>query len=233
MSGLAALPMYDWPEIQAETRAFWDRVRAVVPEPLPALSHPVAAEDLLAIWRDPATILADCCWGTVDLGLCGTQQKLARRSYAGVPGASLTHYRSAIVARGGVPADPGDGAVVPDGAATRRWAANSRDSRSGWLSVVEDAGVTEDQVQWTGSHRASIRAVAAGAADLAAIDCRSWQLAQDHEPEARRLTVIGWTAPRPGHFFMTGTATSPEIAAALRDALISEGQFPAEEVPHG
>ena len=45
----------------------------------------------------------------------------------------------------------------------------------------------------TGGHRASIRAVAEGRADVAAIDCRSWQLARRFEPAARELHAVGWT----------------------------------------
>lgn len=220
--------MYDWPEVRNETEAFWDRVRTTVPR-LPALSHPAESDDLLALWQDPATVVADCCWGAVDAGLCGTQQRLAQRSYHGVPGGTGSRYRSAVVAIGGNTAEPGDDAVLPDRIGSRRWAANSPDSRSGWLSIAEDAGLPDDGVLWTGSHRASIRAVAAGRADLAAIDCRSWQLALDHEPAARELTVVGWTAPRLGTFFMTGTETRPDVAAALREALSALGQFPLED----
>lgn len=230
MPATAALPMYDWPETRAETTAFWDGVRAGLD--LPPLSHPVEMADLLAIWRDPATVIADTCWGTVDLGLIDTQRRLAQRSYRGVWGGSDTHYRSAVVARQGRAVQPGAGAVLPAGMDGLRWAANSGDSRSGWLAIAEDAGLSPDGVVWTGAHRASIRAVASGCADIAAIDCRSWQLALTHEPASADLTVIGWTAPRPGHFFMTGTDTPDHIAEALSRALIAQGQFPASEVAH-
>lgn len=232
MTGTAALPMYDWPEVRDRTRTFWAGIRNHVPG-LPDLWHPETADDLLAIWRDPATLLADCCWGTVDLGLCGTQQRLAQRSYDGVPGGTGVFYRSALVARDGRAAEPGDQAVLPARLDRLRWAANSRDSRSGWLAVAEDAGLTGDDILWTGAHRASVRAVASGQADIAAIDCRSWQLALAHEPAARGLTVIGWTAPRPGHFFMSGTNTSPGLATALQSALLAQGQYHPSEVSDG
>lgn len=232
MTGQAALPMYDWPEVRTQTHAFWHRVRARLPH-LPDLSHPETMDELLDLWRCPTTILADCCWGTVDLGLCSTQQRLARRSYDGVLGGSGTTYRSAIIARKGEIAHPADEAVIPAGAAELRWAANSLDSRSGWLAPAEDIGLSKDQILWTGAHRASIRTVATGHADIAAIDCRSWQLALAHEPAARDLVVIGWTAPRPGHFFMTGAETTPEVVDALRAGLLAQGQYPVEDEVHG
>ncbi len=41
-------------------------------------------------------------------------------------------------------------------------------------------------------HRASLRAVAAGEADVAAIDCRSWSIFRRFEPEvSARIQVVG------------------------------------------
>ena len=232
----AALPMYDWPEVRPATRAFWAALRDRVPG-LPELSHPEDYDDLLAIWRDRATLMTECCWGTVDLGLCTAQQILAQRNYDGIRGGEGPFYRSALVMRPGrigegVPADPGPGAVIPAGLGGLRWAANQRDSRSGWLGVAEDAALSAEEVLWTGAHRVSIREVAAGRADIAAIDCLSWQLALDHEPAARDLIVVGWTAPRPGIFFTTGLDTPAPLVAALRAALLALGQHPAAEAAH-
>jgi ABC-type phosphate/phosphonate transport system substrate-binding protein len=55
----------------------------------------------------------------------------------------------------------------------------------------------------TGGHRKSIRIVAEGLADVAAIDCKSWHLALQHEPAANELAVIGWTPLRKGLPFIT------------------------------
>ncbi|WP_185968532.1 PhnD/SsuA/transferrin family substrate-binding protein [Paracoccus sp. M683] len=227
----AALPMYDWPEVRVETLAFWQGIRARVPG-LPELSHPVEMDDLLAIWRDRRTVMTECCWGTVDLGMCTAQQILAQRSYDGVHGGEGIYYRSALIMRQGISAQPGQRAVIPDGIQHLPWAANQPDSRSGWLGIAEDAALSAERVLWTGAHRASIRAVAEGQADIAAIDCLSWQLAQAYEPAAQGLVVVGWTAPRPGIFFTTGLDSPPDLVAALRAALLAMGQYPAEEPAH-
>ena len=50
----------------------------------------------------------------------------------------------------------------------------------------------------TGAHRASVVAVAEGRADVAAIDCRSWNIIQRFEPRARDVAVVGWTRRRKG-----------------------------------
>lgn len=231
MTGRAALPMYDWPEVRDRTRAFWQGVRERVAG-LPELSHPVEMEDLLAIWRDPATVMTECCWGTVDLGMCTVQQILAQRNYDGVPGGDGLNYRSALVMRSGEVAQPAARAVLPQGIEGLKWAANQPDSRSGWLGIAEDAALSAEEVLWTGAHRESIRKIAEGQADIAAIDCLSWQLAQAYEPAAKGLVVVGWTAPRPGIFFTTGIDTPPELAQALRGALLAMNQYPAQEPAH-
>ncbi len=231
MTGRAALPMYDWPEVRDRTRAFWQGLRDRVAG-LPDLSHPVEMEDLLAIWRDPATVMTECCWGTVDLGMCTVQQILAQRNYDGVLGGEGLNYRSALVMRHGEVALPAAGAVLPKAIEGLKWAANQPDSRSGWLGIAEDAALSAEEVLWTGAHRESIRKIAAGEADIAAIDCLSWQLAQAYEPAAKGLVVVGWTAPRPGIFFTTGIDTPPELAQALRGALLAMDQYPAQEPAH-
>ncbi|HHX89588.1 MAG TPA: PhnD/SsuA/transferrin family substrate-binding protein, partial [Paracoccus sp.] len=81
-------------------------------------------------------------------------------------------------------------------------------------------------VMMTGGHRASVLAVAAGRADLAAIDCRAWALAQRHEPCARSLVVLGWTAARPGLPYVTGPRTAPALAERLTRTLIGMGCHP-------
>ena len=67
-------------------------------------------------------------------------------------------------------------------------------------------------------------AVADGRADLAAIDCRSWALAQRFEDAAASLTVVGWTALRPGLPYITGRRTAPAVVVAMRSALAELAQ---------
>ena len=152
---------------------------------------------------------------------------LAQPDYSDVQGGRGTMYRSAVVARAGAAASPppkAARAALP--ALSGRLAYNERGSLSGWIALAQDAG---DPADWasglveTGSHRESIRAVAEGRADLAAIDCRTWALALQHEPCARGLVVIGWTAERPGLPFITARGTDPALALALRAALIDMG----------
>ena len=86
----------------------------------------------------------------------------------------------------------GEGGGLPDFRG-RRFAINSDDSLSGYVALrvaMREAGLDPDSAEWveTGSHRASIRAVAAGEADIASIDAVCWALAKDYERRGRRQT---------------------------------------------
>ncbi len=233
MTACATLPMYDWPEARACVDGFYARLRALVPDLPEVLSRPQTEAQIHALWHDPALVLGQTCWGPMQAGLAAHVHVLAQPGYDDVAGGRGPNYRSALVMRGGgaacpVPGD--DGAHLPPGLAALRPAINAPHSLSGCKAPAQDIGdpALAARAQVTGSHRASICAVAAGTADFAAIDCRSWALALMHEPAARALTVTGWTALRPGLPFITARATPPTLRTALAQAL---GRLGAHPVP--
>jgi ABC-type phosphate/phosphonate transport system substrate-binding protein len=72
----------------------------------------------------------------------------------------------------------------------------------------------------TGSHLRSLRMIAEGDADVAAIDCVTFALTQDHLPDlAKRVHVIGVTASAPGLPLIASRALGPEPLSRMRDAL--------------
>lgn len=235
--------MYDWPEVRAETDAFWSAIRAgsgVASLP-PGLTRP---DDLESHWRDPGLVFSQCCWGPLSQGLIAVLEPLAQPDYSGFAGGRGPAYRSALVVRrddGGadeapVPDQPG--ATLPraglgGGPGGRRLAVNAPQSLSGCLALAADLGcdpgVLTEGCLWTGSHRDSVRAVAAGQADIAAIDCRSWALARRFEPCSAGLVVIGWTAERPGLPYVGSRASDPALRAALRRELLTRGCHPVPE----
>jgi ABC-type phosphate/phosphonate transport system substrate-binding protein len=231
MTGLACLPMYDWPETREQVDAFHARLRALVPDLPVTLTRPADAVALHALWRDPALRFGQTCWGPLEAGLLEHVAILGQPFYDDVPGGQGTQYRSAIVMRAGPACSPPEtpGACLPDGLDALRPAINAQDSLSGWRALVADLGAAPADPLITGSHRASIRAVAEGTADYAAIDCRSWAMGRSHEPCARELIVTGWTALRPGLPFITARATPPATRARLQAALAALGAIPALE----
>jgi ABC-type phosphate/phosphonate transport system substrate-binding protein len=219
--------MYDWPEVRAEVDGFFARLRDAVSELPEGLVRLESEPDLDAHWRDPALLLSQTCWGPLRLGLAPHVEVLAHSTYDDVPGGRGTFYRSAIVMRDGeaVPPPAQAEGIIPDGIGGLRPAINGPKSLSGALSLAEDLADPDlpGRALATGSHRASIRAIVEDRADFAAIDCRTWALARAHEPAARHLTVVGWTALRPGLPFITSRSTPPALRSRLAEALIALG----------
>lgn len=241
MTLVAALPMYDWPELRGETDQRWADMRDAyhlrgidAPQslarrngdlpPVPGgirdssgaviaadpASLPAEDFDLRTLWLHPNLLVSETCWGPMTLFLEPHVTVIGQSRYDGITGGQGEFYSSVIVARkaDGSPAAqaPADGAAVLPLADLRgrRLAFNETRSLSGYLALQADLGamgeafsVFSERVE-TGSHRASVLAVADGSADIAAIDCKSWTLAQRYDAAAGELQVIGWTARRKG-----------------------------------
>ena len=194
---IAALPMYDWPEVRAEVDAQWRRLRDALrrrgidaPEALTRPDASVQGGDLPALWRHPALLFAQTCWGPMGQGLADHVQVIGQPDYSGCEGGEGALYSSAVVMRGqeGV-RTPADGRpLIPvDLLRGKRFAFNSTDSMSGFLALTEDLEDMGEGLSLfsgrivSGGHRASVRAVAERRADVAAVDCRSWATARRHE----------------------------------------------------
>jgi ABC-type phosphate/phosphonate transport system substrate-binding protein len=235
---IAALPMYDWPEVRAEVDAEWSRLGDALrrrgidaPEALTRENTPTHGLDLAALWHDPALLFAQTCWGPMGLGLAEHVQVIGQPDYSGFQGGQGALYSSAIVMRRSeAPAD-GRSLIPLDRLRGRRLAYNSRDSMSGIIALTRDLaamgeglGIFSQELE-SGGHRASIVAVAGGRADVAAIDCRSWAMARRFEPAAKELAVVGWTERRSGLPYITARATPLAVVTALREALSGLGMI--------
>ncbi|TIV91255.1 MAG: phosphate ABC transporter substrate-binding protein, partial [Mesorhizobium sp.] len=107
----------------------------------------------------------------------------------------------------------------------RRFIFNSPDSMSGLIALTRDLEAMGESLDIfasrgeSGGHRSSIVAIAEGRADIAAIDCQSWALAQRFEPAARGVKVVGWTARRKGLPYITARTTPASLIAAMREGV--------------
>ncbi len=260
---VAALPMYDWPEIRAETDAEWavlrDRLRGlgidaphclvrrngdlppvpggirdrdgriIAPDPA---SLPPDEFDLHVLWRHPALLLGQTCWGPMEEGLQRHVPVVGQARYDGYEGGNGVRYSSALIMRRKEvfkppAAAPADGRpILPlDLMRGRRLAYNEPASMSGMIALRRDLeGAGESLALFcekieTGGHRASIIAVAEGRADVAAVDCRTWDLARRFEAATETLAVAGWTAQRTGLPFIAGAAVPSDVVDILRRLL--------------
>lgn len=226
--------MYDWPEVAEANQALWTaiatRLRA---EGIAAPQKLERSRDVDSVWHDEGLILSQTCGLPFSTRLRGLVRLIGTPIYD-VPGCDGPNYSSMIVMRGG------DSAEALSDARARRFAYNSVDSFSGFLALraaMREARIDPDFVEWieTGSHRASVSAVAGSLADVAAIDPVCWSFALRYEQEAaERLKVIGTTPLRPGLPLITAIERSDDevrtIRAAIKEALADPATQGAREV---
>lgn len=212
--------MYDWPEVRAETDAFWHILRDALSsngiEAPDHLNHDTAR--LSDIWSAEALVLSQCCGWNVVAGHIGAAQPVARPVWD-IDGLTPGTYASAIIVRD-------DMQNTPIADLIRRPAINGEDSWSGchvfqhWLA---GQGHQMGAARVTGAHRASIGAVQDGTADIAAIDVVSLALARSIGL-TEGLHIHDWTQEFPSVPYIVGPSVPTNAAfAALTDAIAHPG----------
>ncbi len=177
-------------------------------------------DDYEAAWLDPTLGLSQTCGYPLRHALDGRVRYVGTPVYA-VDGTEGPYYRSALVVRAD---DPATELAELRG---RRAAYNSTTSQSGYNAfrdrvapLARDGRFFSSTIA-TGSHAASLRAVIADKADIAAIDPVSLAL-ESHEIRMA-IKVIGWTGHAPGLPFITAKATSDDdvnrLSAGISNAL--------------
>ena len=214
--------MYVAPAVVVEAqRLLWaflrERLRqdgiAGVPE---ALDEHIAPHDA---WLDPRLLLAQTCGFPFVKHLRGRVRLVATPVYQ-APGCQGPTMCSVIVVR--------EEGAPPSLAACAGLAVaiNERGSNSGYnllrAAVAPHAGGKPffSSVTETGGHLASMEAVRAGKADLAAIDCITYDLLRRHAPgRLDGLSILTQTPAGPNLPFITRLSAPDEEVFALRAAL--------------
>ena len=237
----AALPMYDWLEVRDATDAFWSAIRAELR--LADIAAPGNLNRTVPVhdgWLRDDLVLGQTCGLPYVRMLRGRVQLVGALGYD-LPGVPAGDNVSRIVVRNDQPAKNIEdlrGLTV---------AYNLPGSQSGaavlrnLVAPLAVDGRFFGKAVCTGLHAVSIRLVAAGGADVAAIDAVSWKLAERHMPEAAQLRVMASTKPTPGLPLITGNAQPATIVAEavgaavasmsqdVRDALMITGFLPRSD----
>lgn len=218
--GVAALPMYDRPELADETDALWAALREAIRDAgIDAPDRLERRRSHRLVWAAPELVLAQTCGLPYVSALHHRVGLVGAPSYR-IEGCPPGHYRSALIVGREVRADH-LGALLGC-----RAAINARDSQSGYAALMEAVaphaanGQFFGQVVLTGAHLASIEAVASGRADIAAIDAVTWALALRRDRAAQSVRLFGWTEPTPGLPYITARRREiPALAAAVATAV--------------
>lgn len=215
---IASLPMYDWPHCRAQNDALWAHLATALRQAgfdaPKRLSRP---RDLHSHWKRPGLLLSQTCAMPFRLGLWRHVQVIGALDH-GLAGCAPGQYRSALVVRKN---DPRDSLSGFHGA---RAAVNARNSQSGYAALLRAAELARIKLgafQLTGAHAASIRAVATGDAEIAAIDAVSWRMAQDVMGECRNLRLLAMTEPTPALPLICAKGADRDALAAVMVAAFS------------
>jgi ABC-type phosphate/phosphonate transport system substrate-binding protein len=226
---IAALPMYDYPELAAAHDALWsalaERLAATGVSGAPLkltreLSH-------FATWRHPHLLLGQGCEYPLVKSFADSVRLVATPRYT-APGCDGPRYRSAIVVRAKDPAETlGD-------LRHRRCVVNEPDSNSGMnllraaVAPIAHGARFFESVSSSGSHRRSVEMVIGGQADVAAVDCISLAHIQRLQLSVSAdLRILCWTPASRSPPLITGSATDEATLHALRSALASVIADPA------
>lgn len=186
----AALPMYDWPEQHSASNTVWGVLRSafehdglVIPVELDRSRPP------MSIWTDPDLLFGQTC------GLPFADHLQDKTQILGIPvfdteGVQGGSYSSRIITKKNdcrrTLSDFRGGHLV----------INDLGSQSGCnalrlkLSQSNLTPIFFGSLHISGSHRASIRAVAESEADLCCIDPVCWDLAKRYDPDIVRLLDV-------------------------------------------
>jgi ABC-type phosphate/phosphonate transport system substrate-binding protein len=217
---IASLGMYDAPPLRDANNALWTAIAGRLTDAgIAAPNEPTRDRDLPSLWRAPNLLLAQTCGYPLVTTLKGAVRVVATPRYTAEGCEGAFHRSAYVVAQANTAASLAD-------LRGRRCAVNELTSNTGMnLLRVEISSLAEGrrffgEVTQTGSHAASLAAVADGRADIASLDAVTFAHLRRYEPHlSQEVRVLGWSQPSPGLPLITSLKTSEKDLAALRQAL--------------
>jgi ABC-type phosphate/phosphonate transport system substrate-binding protein len=217
----AALPMYDTPETARANEALWAAIaRRLRDAGIEAPETLTRAADFEAQWQDPNLALGQTCGYPFVKGLQTAVALIATPHYD-FPGCDGAGHCSFLVAR------REEGYRTLAELRGKRAAINSWTSNSGTnlfratIAPIAGGAPFFGAVVATGSHMASLRAVAEGAADVASIDCVTFALVGRAHPELiERIAILAESPLSPGLPFIASARLSRSVVDTVREVLI-------------
>jgi ABC-type phosphate/phosphonate transport system substrate-binding protein len=224
---LAWLPMYALPEMAAANAALWAALHE-------ALAESGLTETPLVLTPAPLALPPRLVAETFFSQMCGYPLLTRYRGQYSLLGAPLYDFPGCGSGPHGTPTH-GSVLVVGEASASRnpadlrgtRFAINGWDSNSGMnlprrlFAPLAENGRFFETIIVTGSHLASMEAVASGKADAAAIDCVTFGFATRYQSTLiGHLRVLAETAKVPAIPFITSSETPAAVTAILRAALL-------------
>lgn len=218
---VASLGMYDYPFVAEANRRLWSAIGGYLRAAGVAASTALDPADPREVWADPRLLFGQTCGYPFITALRSRVSLIATPIYS-FDGCDGPNHCSFVVANA---KSRGRSLAGFEGA---RAALNARDSNSGMnlfralVAPIARGRAFFGQVVVTGSHVASLAAVAEGAADIAAIDCVSFALLRRSRPDLfDEIAVVARTPSTPGLPFVINAELGKSLTAAVRVALFA------------
>jgi ABC-type phosphate/phosphonate transport system substrate-binding protein len=220
VSSVAFLPMYVVRGTRDHAETLWRCLRDCprnsgieVPE------RTASFEPRLKGWLHPELIISQTCGLPYITKLCDRVDLVGTPDY-GVEGCAPGFYHSTLVVRA---VDKRRSLSEFFGSIV---AVNGMDSQSGYGALMRSAAPFAQDRRFFGraihtrSHETSMRLVAQGRADIAAIDSVTWRLSRRFDPDTQGLRSVGTTEPTPGLPFIVAKGKSDgRLFDAVRTAI--------------
>lgn len=216
MNGIAALQMYDFPEIREHTDRFWQLIRTELTESGIACPQSLSRNQNAAdIWCNDNLLFSQTCGLPYIRGQTGQAVLLGTPDYGVIPDQPGQYYSVVIVSKN----NPRQTlAEMRDSV----FAYNDTGSQSGVFAIFDTLFEQFDDAQFfgncvaSGGHLASFEMVASGQADIAAIDAVTWRYLGKFHPDIQKVKILTQTRPAPGLPYITG---KNQNAVAIADAV--------------
>jgi ABC-type phosphate/phosphonate transport system substrate-binding protein len=219
---IAVLPMYEFPWIAAANDALWAAISVRLAEAgIQAPASLTRGGDHTALWRHPSLIFGQTCGYPYATSLRDEVTLIATPEYS-FPGCEAAWHRSFIISRA---RDTRCSLSEFRGGTA---ALNAHDSNTGMnlfratIAPIACGAPFFSLVVVTGSHEASVEAVAEGRLDLASIDCVTFALLRRGRPDLiGRVAVVAETPLSPGLPFIASARLGRSTIDAMREALFA------------
>ena len=207
---IAGLPMYDRPELFEAHDKFWRLIHKQIIGSPKILSRNIAPWDL---WTSPKLFLAQTCSSPYRKTLHKKTIYVGTVDYD-LPNCPPGYYNSLIITRPGYELSELKNCT---------FGYNEKISHSGWAAPqahFKKLNISPKFLKKTGSHRASVKSVASGKIDFAAIDAQSWRFIKKYDNFANNIEILDHTYPTPGLPFITSQSGLGEnLFRAIKKAI--------------
>ena len=221
MGMFAALQMYDHPEVSHVWDRFWSAIHARLAR------HGIRCDEELRRpldyhqpWSDPQLMLGQTCGWPFVSGVKHDNAILGVLDF-GLDTPLPGDYHSVFIVS---PQLAGMSVAELLANPDVTIAVNSLHSQSGYRVLGELTGepliLPKSRHFDSGGHRASLRAVADGHAQLAALDGVTWELLKRHDANVARVAEFGRSRPAPGLPLICSNANS--VHAALLQEIVAD-----------